>query len=378
MKKIAVMLSMLILLLTLCPGAAVSADEVQLYTGDTVQYIFSIGDCGNVAGIVVESSYNADCLTLAGTPEFVGGLGGMINPNELGAVRFNTMINGGRSFSGDDIFIETFTVNKKCLLSEAALSFECTEAFSDDLSLLPLDIVSARVETQNTGTDDDITSDTDPSTDTELFTDTDSSTETEILTDTEAFTDIDTEDPASSRTESKKNEPKYDSDYVSSLRHVIITTTDNVDSDDEDDTTASVTSSRKTTSRIPSVTSRAASSKSASSASSKAVSSVNSTRSAASAASSTAASSSSAVSSSASKAASELTSSETGSSSKSTVSVKSASLVSASNESTVTSPATSSKTAIPTAGKLAAVLIIAVLAAAGVTMALTRKGRSRS
>ena len=152
---------LLVCALSLMAAAAllipVSADEPDgtLYTGDTVQYIFSIDECDNVAGISGMMVYSADHLELAGEPEFLVSGQGLTNTNVPGCVRFSTMISGGVPFSGNDFFMVTLTVKKKCTLADAALSFECQEIFSHDMQMHPLSLMKARVNILATGTDDD-------------------------------------------------------------------------------------------------------------------------------------------------------------------------------------------------------------------------------
>ena len=162
----------------------VNGDAVKLKDplkkGDTVEYIFTVGKCDNVAGIAVKSYYSESLLELAKDPEFVFDGQGAINTNYVGKLRWNVMINGGRAFNGEDVFVETFTVKQDCLLEDAALSYEVEELFNHGLQNLPAELITARVrvngadiapDTQDTDTD--IASDTDPDTDTETASDTD-------------------------------------------------------------------------------------------------------------------------------------------------------------------------------------------------------------
>lgn len=197
------------------------AEERTLCRGDTVEYIFTVGECENAAGISVNSLYSTKYLEPKGEPEFIGIPKGMVNTNSPGSIKWNTMITGGMAFSDTDIVIETFTVKRKCTLSDLKLSFECMEIFSHDLQVLPETLVTARVNIIETGTDDDSESD-EPSQTSSKQNDTSS-------TSSEKLTDNDESDPGSNAPVSRP-----DTSSVRSIPTVSVFTTDLTPSEDED------------------------------------------------------------------------------------------------------------------------------------------------
>ena len=64
------------------------SDEITLRKGDTVQYIFTMGECENAAGINVDSFYAPDFLELSEEPEFLVDGQGLSNTNEPGLIKW--------------------------------------------------------------------------------------------------------------------------------------------------------------------------------------------------------------------------------------------------------------------------------------------------
>lgn len=336
-KLIPAFMAVLIAALTVFPAFSANA-ETALRKGDTVKYTFTVGECPNVAGISVESYYDPEYLTLSEDPEFLISGQGMLNTNLTGKLRWNTMISGGRAFSDEDILVETFTVNRACTLDDVGLSFECLEIFDHDTMLLSGDLISARVDILETGTDE-------PETDSEeetIVTDTDDPENTE--TDNAGNTDVSQKDTDSGNASN------------TSIKPINVTSTDLTGSDEDIDPKTGNTTSRNTNSRKPSAPANTSSVQSQKNTSSK----TESARTASSEKTSSAASSqktSSAVSSNAAS------------------SVAASSAVSSKSAVSATSPKTSttSVSSVSTAGRIAISLIIAVLAAAGVTVFLVKK-----
>ncbi len=352
-KRITAITAALLMTLALaCPQISASADT-QLYTGDTIKYIFSVGECENIAGIAVDTFYNSEFLTLSEDPEFLIAGQGMMNTNLQNKIKWNILINGGMAFSGEDIMVQTFTVNKKCSLEETGLSFSCTEVFNHETQTLPLTLISARAEVSNTGTD------IDEPTDSEL---------TDIDTNSEQSEEPQT-DP-----ESQQTDENNESTTASAPKPVVITTTDltpSEEEDEEEETTASV-ASRQTV-----ITSRASESRANSSLASSALSD------------SSASSSSSSVASKASSAqktetavtpeSKSLTSSSSAAASSAVSSAKKATPTTASSKAASASAASSgSASAVQTAGKFVVTAFIVILAAAYVTVFITKKRKSVS
>ena len=206
--------------------------DTRLRKGDTIQYTFTVGECPNMAGISVDSFYSEEYLTLSGEPEFLVDGQGMTNTNKPGKVRWHTIISGGRAFSDDDILVETFIVKKGCTLADAALSFECTEIFDNNMQLLSAEIISARVDIIETGTDED---DTETETDKRQPTDTDTGIDSEDGTDAQPPSEV----------ESKETYP---------VKPVTVSSTDLTTSEEDIDPTPSKTVSRRAASSRISVT----------------------------------------------------------------------------------------------------------------------------
>lgn len=323
----------------LLPPLTAHADTA-LHKGDTVQYTFTVGQCDNVAGISVDSYYDAEFLTLSGEPVFMIGGQGLSNTNELGKVRWNTMINGGRAFADEDILVESFTVNKACTLEDAKLSFECIEIFNHDLQILSADLITARVDVIETGEQ------------------------------TDEETDTDSLEPASSeisRAESSVSSVPEQPPRTYSTKPVNVSSTDLTPSDEEDidptspENAATRSTVSRTASRTSSVTSNT-SSKPASQTSSKTSSAASSSKSTSSVKPETATTPQSAVSSAAG------TSSAVSKTSSTQASSKSASVSAAASSKTPGSTA-----AVSTAGRIAIAAVAAIFAAAGVVLVLAKK-----
>lgn len=122
-----------------------SSAESEIHAGDKVQCIFTMAECENVAGIAADSYYSTEYLELTEDVEFIVFGQGLANPANPGLIKWNTMINGGTSFNNDDVVVETFTALKDCSQDDLGLSFNCTEIFTHDLQVLPLDLMSARI-----------------------------------------------------------------------------------------------------------------------------------------------------------------------------------------------------------------------------------------
>ncbi len=317
-----------------------AAAEETLYKGDTVMYIFTVGECPNIAGISVDAFYSPDHLSLNGEPEFLIGSQGLTNINNPGKLKWNTMLSGGRAFNGEDILIAKFTVLKKCSVDDIGLSYECIELFNHDLQLLDHSLITARIEIENTGTDDGSKTDT-------------TSREEPNSPESDTSNNTDESDPGSSPSS------RREASQASAPKPVVISTTDLTPSDDEDiDPTPSKSSSRTTTSRT--TVSRA----------------VSSTSSIVSSNVSSSASAKSDISSDASsKTASNVSSKTDTRSSSAAASVSRASSASASSYAppVQTSSVASSKSPVNTTGRFAAALAIAIIAAAAVAIILARK-----
>ena len=349
-KLLSAVIAALMALALVCPAITASADEV-LSEGDTVRYIFSMGECENAAGIAVDSFYSTEYLRLDGEPEFLIEGQGLVNSSDEGIIKWNTMLNGGREFSGEDILIETFTVCKKCTIEDLALSFDCREIFSHELISLPVDLVSARIET--------VTSDTDRD-------ETDS-----VVTDEETPIKEDT----SSKAETSSRES---SSSARIYPHVEVTTTDlttsedaeTLDPDSDQPTTAASSRTRVTSSRIK--ISGSVSSKAESEASSKAESAVSSK-----AASSSSKNETTTTPDKNDKTSSRLVSSATASSITASVSSGAKATPEAPTSKSASS-ATASLTArststVQTAGRIVIAALAAILVAAAATVFLTKK-----
>ena len=141
-----------LLTVTLCAILALSFAgicanaETTLHEGDTIKIIFYAGKCSNVAGIAVDSFYDPEFVELSGDPAFEIDGQGVYNKNYSTKIKWNIMINGGRAFDGEDIFVETFTVKKDCTIEQSGLSFTCVEIFNHDLQDLPMSLIKARLE----------------------------------------------------------------------------------------------------------------------------------------------------------------------------------------------------------------------------------------
>ena len=316
------------------PCISASAEQT-LRKGDTVRYIFTVGQSDNIAGIAVDSFYNAAVLELSGKPEFLIGGQGMTNTNNPGRIKWNTMINGGRDFDNEDILVETFTVTQKCTLEDAALSFSAIEVFTHDLETLPLDLISARVEIDETGTDDD-ESDTEPKAgDTDITSDTDS--------------------------DSEESKAPSNSEETSSVKPVVIISTDFANSDDDEEPEETAPSQNTTHTPSRTVSSRPSSSSAPSSAtSSKPDEKTSDKPKTETETSPDSKPQSSAPSSSVSKASS---------------SVASKTSSAASQTQTNAASASSSRAAstVPTAGRIVIAALAALFAAAGAVVLLTKK-----
>lgn len=136
-------------------GNDVKTDSTPLKKGDTVRYIFKIGESANVAGVNISSTYNEKYLTPVKDPESLIGSQGITSSNDSGTIIWNTMISGGRAFNNEDFVVETFTVNEDCTLDDANLSFTCLEIFNDDLETLPTSLVTAYASVAENTSDPD-------------------------------------------------------------------------------------------------------------------------------------------------------------------------------------------------------------------------------
>ncbi len=130
-KKIfGVMLSLIMISAVCCMPS--SAETYDVREGDTVQYIFSIGAADNVAGVAVDSWYNAECLTPV--DGYMTEVTGIVNINyAVGAMKWNFTYYGGRAFNGEDVVTITFNAIKSCNMSDLGLSYNCVECFNHDL-----------------------------------------------------------------------------------------------------------------------------------------------------------------------------------------------------------------------------------------------------
>ena len=249
-----------------------AAAEQTLRRGDTVKYIFYVDKCDNVAGIAVDSYYNAELLELSGEPEFLIEGQGMKNTSAEGRIKWNIMINGGREFDGEEIFAETFTVRKKCTLEDAALSFTCSEVFGDDLQQRSTKLVQVKTEILETGSDDD----SEPP-ESENVSEKSESSDPVSSEDSRPESESESREAAPSQKASERS-----SEQTSSIRHIevirsqLVNSDDPVDPDEENVRASSRGTTHapsRTTSRAASGSTSAASSAASSKASSKASSS---------------------------------------------------------------------------------------------------------
>ena len=212
-----------------CIGSVpVSADTYDVYKGDTVQYIFSIGAADNVAGVAVDSWYNAEYLSPVDGVLHVGS--GYVNTAyAAGAIKWNFIVYGGRAFNNEDVVTITFDVLKSGSISDLGLSYDCVECFNHELESVVDNfnsLVTARVEVIPTGDHtSDITTDSDSagqsetdtnngndqtSTDTKNDTSNDTETDTKVNTDTSS--DVKTTDSDKAKTSDSDSESDKSSD----------------------------------------------------------------------------------------------------------------------------------------------------------------------
>ena len=234
-KIIGSILSASLIAACLCIGAVTaSADSYDVYKGDTVQYIFSIGPADNVAGVAVDSWYSAEYLTPTDGVLHVGT--GYVNTAYApGAMKWNFTVYGGRSCNNDDVVTITFNVLKSGYLSDLGLSYDCVECFNHDLQDVSDNfnaLVTARTVVIPTGERNDDT--------------TDSEHTTQSDTDTNGGNDNNSSDTNSDKTTDTSSDDKKDTDLNTDVKSTDSDKNKNSDTDTSSEKNSDTASDKST------------------------------------------------------------------------------------------------------------------------------------
>lgn len=134
-RIVSVLVSLLIIAFSVLDcTVCVSADEVGLKAGDTVEVTFSIGAAENVSGASAEVIYNQNLLQPSDSKTY--GVDGFVNTNNAGEVRWNFLVYEGMSFHGEKVVSVYFDVLQDCKMKDLRLGYRCNELF--DTSTRPI------------------------------------------------------------------------------------------------------------------------------------------------------------------------------------------------------------------------------------------------